>query len=405
MNRRQLLIGLAGLGAAGATVGYAAFVPRDDDGEAPTATTTRTATPTEGPAARPDPADYGRVADESLPIPVEDMLNGLPKDAIRSITDPVFGPDWSDVTITHFPGTEREFRTEPRLTDRDTVIGVVREGEARAYPIRVLSGHEIVNDTFHGPLVVTYCPVCASSIVALREVRGQEATFGVSGLLWKLNLVMYDRETGSLWTQAEMVAINGDLTGERLQLVPSTLTKWGPWREEFPDTEVLLPPPLSKPLYYGQPGMNATGTYLQPATRAPTSPEATDFNRGQFTHVLGVEYSEASRAYPLPVVVEERAVNDVVGGVPVVVTVAPGNSLAAYERRVQGRTLIFEAGDDRHLRAGGSRWRRLTGLAVDGPFEGERLVRATDVPQLFWETWQDFNPNTTVYGDYTFTRD
>ncbi|MFC7229812.1 DUF3179 domain-containing protein [Salinirubellus salinus] len=402
MHRRQLLLGLAGVGTAAGALGYAAFTPRRDD-EAPSPTSTPAET--EPPAARGDPADYGRVADEALPIPVADMLNGLPKDAIRSITEPAFGPDWADLTITHFPGTEREFQTEPRLTDHDTVVGVVREGEARAYPLRVLAGHEVVNDEFHGPLLVTYCPVCASSIVAVREVRGEEATFGVSGLLWKLNLVMYDRETRSLWTQAEMVAINGELTGERLELVPSTLTKWGAWREEFPDTAVLLPPPLSKPLYYGQPGMNATGTYLQPATRAPGSPEAADFDRGQFTHVLGVEYGVAARAYPLPVVVEERVVNDVVGGVPVVVTVAPGTSLVAYERRVRGRTLTFEAWDDRHLRAGGSRWRRLTGLAVDGPFEGERLVRATDVPQLFWETWRDFNPDTTVYGDYTFSRD
>lgn len=402
MNRRRLLVGLAGLGAAGGAIGYAALDGRS--GSAPTAEPPTT-TPTGTPVARPDPADYGQVADEDLPIPIDDMLNGLPKDAIRAITDPAFGPDWQDITITHFPGTEREFRTEPRLTDRDTVIGVVRDGEARAYPLRVLAGHEIVNDEFDGPLLVTYCPVCASSIVAVREVRGEPATFGVSGLLWKLNLVMYDRETGSLWTQAEMVAINGELTGERLDIVPSTLTKWGAWREEFPDTTVLLPPPISKPLYYGQPGMNATGLYLDPPTRSPGSPEASDFNRGELTHVLGVERGGEARAYPLPVVFQEGVVNDTVGGVPVVVAVAPGTSMVAYERRVRGRTLTFEADDERHLRAGGSRWRRLTGVAVDGPFAGETLTRASDVPQLFWETWRDFNSNTTVYGNYAFTRD
>lgn len=77
--------------------------------------------------------------------------------------------------------------------------------------------------------------------------------------------------------------------------------------------------------------------------------------------------------------------------------------MVAYERRVRGRTLTFAADDDRHLRAGGSRWRLLSG--VDGPFEGETLTRVTDVPSLFWETWQDFNSNTTVYGNYSFTRD
>lgn len=400
MDRRQLLLTAAGVGTAGGVLGYAVLGQREESNTA----TTPAGAPTDTPTPQPEPVDFGRVADEELPIPVSEMLNGLPKDAIRSITDPAFGPDWEAITITHFPGTDREFQTEPRLTDRDTIIGVVRNGEARAYPLRILSGHEIVNDTFHGPLLVTYCPVCASSIVASREVRGRPAVFGVSGLLWKLNLVMYDQRTQSLWSQAAVTAINGELTGERLEILPSTLTKWGAWREEFPDTEVLLPPPLSKPLYYGQPGMNATGTYLQPATRAPTSAEAVDFNRGQFTHVLGVEYGDAARAYPLPVVFEEQVVNDSVGGVPVVVAVAPGASLVAYERRLGGRTLTFAYEDERHLRAGGSRWRLLTGTAVDGPFEGQTLTRATDVPQLFWETWKDFNPDTTVYGNYTFTR-
>lgn len=89
MNRRQLLLGLAGVGAAGRAVGYAAldgrsgFVPTDD---------TPTGTPTETPVVRPDPADYGQVADEGLPVPIEDILNGLPKDAIRSIAKPALGP-------------------------------------------------------------------------------------------------------------------------------------------------------------------------------------------------------------------------------------------------------------------------------------------------------------------------
>jgi hypothetical protein len=150
--------------------------------------------------------------------------------------------------------------------------------------------------------------------------------------------------------------------------------------------------------------MNATGLYLEPSSRLPDSPEARDFNRGGFTHVLGVVRGGEARAYPLPVVFEADVVTDTVGGVPVVVTVAPGNSLMAYERRIDGRTLSFSVDDERHLLAGGSRWRRATGTAVDGPFAGRTLTRATDVPQLFWETWKDFNPETTVYGDYTFTR-
>jgi hypothetical protein len=78
--------------------------------------------------------------------------------------------------------------------------------------------------------------------------------------------------------------------------------------------------------------------------------------------------------------------------------VAPGNTLVAYDRRVDGRTLKFAADGDRHLAAGGSRWRRATGEAVDGPFAGRQLENAVERSPMFWDAWKDFHPDTTVYG-------
>ncbi|WP_458186172.1 DUF3179 domain-containing (seleno)protein [Haladaptatus sp. NG-WS-4] len=90
-------------------------------------------------------------------------------------------------------------------------------------------------------------------------------------------------------------------------------------------------------------------------------------------------------------------VNDEVGGKPVVVASAPGETLVAYDRRVDGTTFRFEADGRTHLRGGGSRWRRTTGKAVDGTREGTKLDRATDVPPLFWFAWLDAHPKTSVY--------
>jgi hypothetical protein len=116
--------------------------------------------------------------------------------------------------------------------------------------------------------------------------------------------------------------------------------------------------------------------------------------------VVGVTADGEARAYPFDVVVETGVVNDRVGDLPVVVTVTPGDTLIAYERRVEERVLTFASGDAAHLRADGSRWERATGRAIDGPHDGRRLESATDVPAMFWKGWNAFHPETTIYkGD------
>lgn len=117
------------------------------------------------------------------------------------------------------------------------------------------------------------------------------------------------------------------------------------------------------------------------------------------TLVIGVTAGESAKAYPLPRIGAAGVVNDTVGDRPVVVAGAPGDTLVAYDRTVDGEVLTFEAADDERLRAGGSRWRRSTGRAVDGPHEGSELTAANRLPALFWFAWLDFHPETTLYGD------
>ncbi len=377
MHRRRwlALLGTAGVGTLAGCSGIGGTSTEGTD--TTTATEPTAATVTDQPAGQ---------------VPRSDLQRGAAKDAIPAITDPSFGTDWTDTDAAP-------------LLDTNDVVGIVRNGEARAYPLRVLNWHEIVNDTFGGPLLVTYCPLCGSAVTAVREAGGEQTTFGVSGLLYKNDLVMYDNATNSLWSQIEARAINGPLTGERLELVPSTLTDWGEWKDTHPETTVLLPPPQSFTITDAPPRDYDRDPYAgYDSNRRIGIGGSYDGPLHPKTQVLGVVRGDTARAYPLPAVVEAGGVvNDRVADTPVVV-VASGReegSLVSYERRVDDRTLTFSwagDGDDAHLVAGDSTWNPLTGMAMDGPLTGTTLQPANNRSPLFFFAWQSFYPETTVFG-------
>jgi hypothetical protein len=164
-------------------------------------------------------------------IPLEQIVaGGPPKDAIPALTRPaIVGADAADYLI-----------------DKDLVIGVQRGDVARAYPLRILDWHEVVNDVVGGePIVVTYCPLCRSALVFDAEAGGKVREFGVSGLLWNSNVLLYDRHEDpaeeSLWSQGLSEAVVGVAAGEglKLSLVASDTTPWGDWKARHPHTEVL----------------------------------------------------------------------------------------------------------------------------------------------------------------------
>lgn len=151
---------------------------------------------------------------------------GPPKDGIPSIDAPVF------VSVAE----------EKDLDPREPVIGLSVNGEARAYPLRILTWHEIVNDEIAGiPVAVTYCPLCNAAIVFDRRVDGQVLEFGTTGKLRKSDLVMYDRQTESWWQQFLGEAIVGEKTGTRLTMLPSRLESWARFKERHPEGQVLVP--------------------------------------------------------------------------------------------------------------------------------------------------------------------
>lgn len=373
MHRRRLL-GLAStatVGLAGCTVGW------QRDG-----TTDPTGTPTIA----------GSVDGVDLPVPADELRTPLPKDAIPAIVEPTFASDWS--------GLDPEGVDDPRLPDNSAVIGVTGDSEPRAYPLRILNWHEVVNDDLDGPIAVTYCVLCGSGVVVERRVDDEPTVFGVSGQLWRNDLVLYDEATDSRWSQLLALAIRGPKTGTQLRIRPSTLTSWREWRTAYPATEVLLPPPHSNTVT----GREQPYAYHDPKYNYGDEDQligfdARDGERNDRMLIIGVTHNGVSRAYPFDTVASERLVEDAVGGRPVVVAVAPDGTLVAYDRRVDGRSRSFAAAGDRYISAEGSRWELTTGRAVDGPHEGTRLERANEHPPMFWVGWSNFNPESDLYGE------
>jgi hypothetical protein len=160
-------------------------------------------------------------------IPLDQILSGGPgKDGIPAIDRPRFVP------AAKASGTF--------LADEDRVIALVVNGKKKAYPLKILNWHEIVNDRIGGRhVVVTFCPLCGTGMVFDANAAGRRLNFGVSGLLYQSDVLLYDRQTESLWSQIKQEAVTGKLVGTRLQLLPSTQTTWGAWKKKHPNTFVL----------------------------------------------------------------------------------------------------------------------------------------------------------------------
>lgn len=302
-------------------------------------------------------------------------------DAIPPLTDPRYdsagGGDW--------------------LEEEDPVVGYVAGGEAYAYPFKILNFHEIVNDELGGtPVLVTYCPLCRSGIVYDRRLDGRILSFGNTSALYQSDLVMIDRETRSYWWQVSGEAIVGDLTGARLPVLPSVTMPWGEWRRLHPDTMVLSREtghqrPYERDLFAGYEDAVNAGRFPFPVTE-----EVMDERLAPAEQVLGVVLGSESRAYPVGRL-GDAAVNDTVGGEPVVVfSSKDGPSGAAFSPVVDGRHLTFgfEGGAYRDGETG-SEW-AISGQAVGGPLAGTRLE---PVPSrsTFWFAYVAAFPETEVY--------
>ena len=226
-----------------------------------------------------------------------------------------------------------------------------------------------------------------------RDVKGRTLTFGVSGKLIRNSLVMFDRETGTLWSHLTGEALEGPLAGEHLQQLLSVQTTWGRWRAAHPRTLMLAVDPSDVRFdpyqsYFGAPDAGLVGR-KRADDRLPTKEK-----------IIGVRLGGQVKAYSFTALARDRVVNDTVGGVPVVV-VFDGLSFsgAAYRRDLGGSLLTFAPRPTPFTMADnetGSTWDGLSGTATAGARAGSQLDQVP-VTYSFWFGWVDFYPDTAVY--------
>lgn len=343
--------------------------------------------------------------DRPLTIPPAPTVNPqaidtlLPRDSIRAIDHPRFEP---------------AAQAAPSMKPDERLIGLVINGDARAYPIPILSVHEVVNDVVGGePVAVTWCPLCYTALVFSRRLpaRQEPLTFGVSGKLLYNTLVMYDRQTDSLWSQLYGVSVDGPLSGERLSFFPSQFTTWEQWYAQYPESSVLSKRLTCEQFNCGSHADNPRGSYVG-------DPYASYYKTGDLgvvdnqiprdagpsalkERLLGVRVGPAARAYPYAILRERPLINDVLNELPVLIWFDQQSETgAAFQRRVEGQTLTFRVdSDDPHVLVDeqtGSRWQAHSGRAISGPLRGRRLPSLVST-SAFAFGWYDYFPNGDTY--------
>ncbi|MEL6700106.1 MAG: DUF3179 domain-containing protein [Pseudomonadota bacterium] len=269
--------------------------------------------------------DFTRNAVDSW---AEILSGGPPKDGIPAINDPQF------IRVAD----------EDRIGGREPVITLEVAGEVpRAYPIRYLTWHEIVNDEVGGvPVAVTFCPLCNSGITFDRRVDGQTLTFGVSGKLRNSDMVMYDRETQSWWQQAIGEGIVGDMTGVELTTLPTWMESWDEFTTRNPDGVVM-----AQPTGFNRPyGANPYVNYDSSARPFLYSGENPPHDIPPLVRVVRV----GDRAWPLTRLADEGEITE--AGVRI--TWAAGQASALDARRIAeakdvGTVRVFDAATGANL--------------------------------------------------------
>lgn len=278
----------------------------------------------------------------NLQIPqAEIRRGGPPKDGIPAITDP-------DVVAAG----EVDF-----LEPGDRVVGITIAGESRAYPIRLLNWHEVVNDALAGvPFAVVYCPLCDSASVFDRRVGDETLEFGISGLLYNSNVLLYDRTHDGLWSQILFKAVSGPHAGHELDHLPWDVATFEEWKDRHPDSTVATFNTGHQRAY----DRNPYEQYFQGEGLMFPAKGGDDDRLPQKEPVVGVAYDGFARAYPLEQVAKAedgRLVDELEGG-----------------------RIVLEGRDGQSVRV------------VEKP-EGANVVHT------FWFAWVAFHPETTIFED------
>lgn len=274
-------------------------------------------------------------------IPVREILpGGPPRDGIASIDRPRF---------KHISGF-KEFGNNSQ------VLGVYYNGVAKAYPINIMDWHEIVNDNFAGkPVAVTYCPLCGSGVAFNANVaQGKSTEFGVSGLLYNSDVLLYDRATESLWSQIMGKAVSGPLKGQELELILTKRMTLRAWRQLYPGTQVLTTETGYNRNYQQTPYGNYA---FENRTYFPVAHTDDTYHKKEW--VIGVENNGAFKAYSLKRLAKlpQQEMTDKIGGETFTIT---------WDKKAEHVTVTNAQGQE------------ITSI------------------QMFWFAWVAFHPQTEV---------
>lgn len=275
-------------------------------------------------------------------IPAQQVFRGgPPRDGIPSIDSP------------HFISADQNTFFGPE----DRILGIVFNQQARAYPIKILNWHEIVNDHVGDQsFVVTYCPLCGSGVAFSSMVNGQPLVFGVSGLLYNSDVLLYDRKTDSLWSQIMKKAVSGLMAGIKLKQLPMSHTTWGDWKRQHPSTLILSTQTgfsrnYSQNPYHGY--EKSRQLYFDVNQTSPNTYHPKE-------QILGVEIGNTFKAYPF---VELNKIK---------------TSIIKDEIENQKITILWNKSHQ-------------SGKVLNS--------KGTEIPtiQLFWFAWYTFHPKTLIY--------
>ncbi|MDA1061962.1 MAG: DUF3179 domain-containing protein, partial [Chloroflexi bacterium] len=336
---------------------------------------------------------------------------------------------WGGVHVDGIPPLDQPAMLAPAEVDylepEEAVFGIALNGEAHAYPLRILDWHELANVTIgEVPISIVYCTLCGAAIAYDgRAPDGQTYTFGTSGFLYRSNKLMYDRVTETLWNQFTGEPVLGALAGSldaegeplRLDLLPIVLTTYQDWLARHPETVVLDENTGYDRPY--EPGAAYGHYFSNPTTMFPVWNRSDQLRTKDY--VYGLRLGGARKAYPIATLAAEQVVNDSLDGRAVVLVTAQEIETFGYGRGVGaviypsgGEVRAFERGDHAFapdpdasttagreastvLDASSAVW-RVTEDALVGP-GGERLDRISG-HLAYWFGWYAFFPETEVYG-------
>jgi len=289
---------------------------------------------------------------------------------------------------------------EVRVESDDKVLAVRIGEQARAYPIRTMGYHHIVNDMVGGvPIAVTYCTLCHTGLVWNRAFEGKTLHFRLAGIN-NGNALMRDEETSSIWQQSTGEAIFGPLKGRQLELVRSSELTFALWRLEQPQGKVLKP---NAP-YVAEYDPKDWEKHVE-KTRTVVDTAKSGIAPHQL--MMGVSAAGQNRAYPIESILSARLIQDHLGDLPVLVIVGPDQaSIRVFEGRLQGESmaLTFATGPDSGSIENqrvmidaetGSTW-SFQGCAVEGKLTG-RCLKEIDAHKDYWFDWMNHHPDSTVF--------